>query len=97
MKRASEKEALTALQDIACWKRKDEKWIERRFKFQEFMEGIGFVDRIAEIAEDMEHHPFISIQYKVVTLSLTSWNERGLTALDFEAAFKYNQIYDTMK
>lgn len=94
--KVSEDEAISALQDIAGWKLKDEKWIECRFRFQEFMSGIQFVNKIADVAESMDHHPFISIQYKVVTLSLTSWNERGLTSLDFEAAMKYNEIYNDM-
>ncbi|MEH7012228.1 4a-hydroxytetrahydrobiopterin dehydratase, partial [Neobacillus niacini] len=42
-------------------------------------------------------HPFISIDYKVVTLRISSWNARGLTALDFELATKYDEFYLQMK
>jgi 4a-hydroxytetrahydrobiopterin dehydratase len=97
MKVITEEEAVTSVQEIAGWKIKDEKWIERRFKFQEFTGGIDFVNKIADAAEAMDHHPFISIQYKIVTLSLTSWNAGGLTALDLEAASKYNALYQDMK
>ncbi|MGF2614210.1 4a-hydroxytetrahydrobiopterin dehydratase [Rossellomorea vietnamensis] len=97
MKVITKEEAVTSLQEIAGWNVKDEKWIERRFKFQEFTDGIDFVNKVADIAEAMDHHPFISIQYKIVTLSLTSWNAGGLTTLDLEAASKYNALYQDMK
>ncbi|WP_113926567.1 4a-hydroxytetrahydrobiopterin dehydratase [Bacillus sp. P14.5] len=97
MKVITKEEAVTSLQEIAGWNVKDEKWIERRFKFQEFPDGIDFVNKVADIAEAMDHHPFISIQYKIVTLSLTSWNAGGLTTLDLEAASKCNALYQDMK
>lgn len=81
------------LADASGWKREDGKWIVRKFRFSAFMEAIAFVHSVAEASESMNHHPLIAIDYKMVTLRLTSWNAGGLTALDFEAAHRFDSLY----
>ena len=68
------------------WKREDEKRIRRAYLFASFPEAIAFVGRVAELAERVNHHPFIAIDYRRVTLTYTTWNAGGLTRLDFESA-----------
>jgi len=74
------------------WKREDGKWIAKRYRFPAYLDGIEFVRRVAAEAERLDHHPFISIEYKLVTLRLTSWHAGGLTALDFEAAEAFDRV-----
>lgn len=81
------------LQQLAGWTRTDGKWIIRKYRFQTFMDAIHFVQHVAEIAETLNHHPFIAIDYKVVTLRMTSWHAGGLTELDFTAAALFDQSY----
>lgn len=95
MERLTEEQIVKAVEKAEGWKR-DGKWIQRRYKFKEFMDGVHFVNRIAELSEEANHHPFISIDYRVVTLKLTSWHAGGLTDLDFELTAKYNEIYETL-
>ncbi|MBM7553726.1 4a-hydroxytetrahydrobiopterin dehydratase [Thalassobacillus pellis] len=76
------------------WKIEEEKWIVKRYRFKDYLNGIQFVNRIAEFSEEIQHHPFISIDYKMVTLKLTSWSAKGLTDLDMRCAAKYDQIYE---
>lgn len=97
MKRLSEEQIEEALPKVEGWKRTDEKWIRKRFRFKEFMHGVHFVNRIAELSEEVDHHPFISIDYKVVTLKISSWHAGGLTDLDFELAGKYNELYEDVQ
>jgi 4a-hydroxytetrahydrobiopterin dehydratase len=78
------------------WKRDDEKWISKRYRFKAFMAGITFVNTVAEIAERMNHHPLISIDYKTVTLRLTSWHAGGLTEEDFDSAESYDRVYSVV-
>lgn len=92
MERLTEEQIETELQQAEGWKRVDEKWIEKRYRFKEFLSGVDFVNEVAKIAESVNHHPFISIDYKVVTLKLSSWNMRGLTDLDFKLAKQFNKI-----
>ncbi|MBY0158009.1 4a-hydroxytetrahydrobiopterin dehydratase [Cytobacillus oceanisediminis] len=93
MKRLSEEEIARQLSTLSDWKRKDSKWIERRYRFKEYLDGIAFVNKIASLAEKENHHPFITIQYKMVIISLTSWSENGLTGLDFKLARKIDDLY----
>lgn len=82
-----------ALSAIPEWKR-EEKFIHRRYKFPSFPSAISFVNRVAEIAEAQNHHPFISIDYKMVTIRLTSWHAGGLTQMDFDEAAKLDEVYE---
>ncbi|MFC7061866.1 4a-hydroxytetrahydrobiopterin dehydratase [Halobacillus seohaensis] len=75
------------------WKLEDEKFIVKRYRFRDFLKGIKFVDEVAAYSEEIQHHPFISIDYKIVTMKLTSWNAKGLTELDLQCADKYDEIY----
>ncbi|WP_199617168.1 4a-hydroxytetrahydrobiopterin dehydratase [Paenibacillus alkalitolerans] len=79
------------------WERKDGKWLEKKYRFSSFPDALRFVNRIGEEAERAVHHPFISIDYKLVTLRLTTWHAGGLTALDFAAAAAYDSIYDSFQ
>ncbi|WP_223192670.1 4a-hydroxytetrahydrobiopterin dehydratase [Paenibacillus sedimenti] len=78
---------------VAGWTTDDHKWIVRKYRFAEFLQGIGFVNEVARIAEANNHHPMIAIDYKMVTLRLTSWHAGGLTELDFSTAAEFEQAY----
>lgn len=72
------------------WKREDGKWIVKKYRFRAFLDGIEFVNRVAQASEELNHHPFISIDYKMVTLRMTTWHDGGLTELDFKAAAEFD-------
>jgi 4a-hydroxytetrahydrobiopterin dehydratase len=82
------------LKNLLDWQLEDNRWIKKRYRFTSFLTGIEFVNRIAELSEEVKHHPFITIEYKVVTIKLTSWRAKGLTDLDMELAAKYDSIYE---
>ncbi|SDQ05395.1 4a-hydroxytetrahydrobiopterin dehydratase [Virgibacillus salinus] len=94
MERLSEEQITKELANLPDWKRLDEKWIERKYRFKDFLNGVRFVDQIAEYAEQKQHHPFISIDYKVVTVKISSWQMKGLTDLDFEMVNQFDKLYD---
>ncbi|MGE6752918.1 4a-hydroxytetrahydrobiopterin dehydratase [Rossellomorea sp. NPDC071047] len=96
MRKLSETAIAQNLKTLEKWRLKEEKWIERRYRFKDYLEGIRFVNKMAEAAEEMNHHPFITIQYKLVIVELTSWNENGLTVLDFDVAHRYEKFYKEM-
>ncbi|MGZ4160310.1 MAG: 4a-hydroxytetrahydrobiopterin dehydratase [Neobacillus sp.] len=85
------------LASVPNWKLTEEKWIERKYRFQEYLNGIEFVQSVANLSEKANHHPFISIDYKLVTLKITSWHAKGLTELDFELAKKYDDLFLQVK
>lgn len=94
MIKLSEEQIQDRLSGCSGWKLEDGKWIVKRYRFREYLQGIRFVDRIADIAEEQNHHPMIAIDYKLVTLRLTTWNAQGLTELDFAAAAAYDQAFE---
>jgi len=85
-------------QDIKDWLKKLPEWelekkhIERTFEFEDFNGAIDFVNGVAEIAEDEEHHPDIDIRYNKVRVQLSTHSEGGLTERDFEVAEKVDTL-----
>ena len=60
--------------------------ITRTFEFSTFAQAIAFVNRIAEAAEKMDHHPDVDIRYPKVTCVLSTHSAGGITAKDFKLA-----------
>ncbi len=85
-----EEEIAKRLSEIPQWHRQ-EKEIQRKFKFQNFLESMKFVNQVAELAEKIDHHPDILIQWNRVTLTLSTHSAGGLTVLDFELAKRMDQ------
>jgi 4a-hydroxytetrahydrobiopterin dehydratase len=70
------------------------KALHKRFTFKTFMAAIGFVNRIAEVSEKAGHHPDITVNYNVVTLSLSTHSEGGVTDNDFQLAKEIDALTD---
>jgi 4a-hydroxytetrahydrobiopterin dehydratase len=73
------------LAGLRGWERAGET-IVKRFTFKDFAEALGFVNRIAEPAEAMNHHPDVKIHWNEVTLELWTHASGGLTMKDIELA-----------
>ncbi|MCL6574125.1 MAG: 4a-hydroxytetrahydrobiopterin dehydratase [Bacillus sp. (in: Bacteria)] len=93
MNKLSEAEITEAVSELTGWKLEG-KFIVKKYRFQEFLKGVAFVNEIAQLSEEKNHHPFIAIDYKLVTLKITSWNAGGLTNLDITLAENYDSIYE---
>jgi 4a-hydroxytetrahydrobiopterin dehydratase len=81
----SDGEISSRLKKLRGWKR-DGAFITKVFEFSDFKDGIAFVDRVADVAESEEHHPDIHIRYSMITLSVQTHSEGGVTEWDFELA-----------
>ena len=60
--------------------------LEREFRFADFRAAIDFVNRVAEVAEEANHHPDIAISYNKVTLRWWTHTAGGVTDRDRELA-----------
>jgi 4a-hydroxytetrahydrobiopterin dehydratase len=67
--------------------------IHRKFTFKSFMPAIAFVNKIAEAAEQANHHPDITINYSQVSISLSTHSEGGITPKDFQLAGTIDKLY----
>jgi 4a-hydroxytetrahydrobiopterin dehydratase len=77
----------TALAKIGDWSDvKDRDAITRKFTFKDFREAFAFMTAVAEIAENMNHHPEWLNIYKTVEVTLSTHDAGGLTELDIKLA-----------
>ena len=67
------------------WRREGE-IISRTFGFKDFPAAMKFVNAVAELAEQAQHHPDVDIRWNKVTLALTTHDAGGLTEKDFALA-----------
>ena len=84
-------ELKTRLKKIPEWEL-EKKHIERTFEFDEFAQAIDFVNSVADIAEEEEHHLDLDIRYNKVRVQLSTHSEGGLTDRDFEVAEKIDNL-----
>lgn len=73
------------LQEFPDWSQSGET-LQRTFRFDDFLGAMAFVSRIADLAEEHQHHPDILIRYNKVTLTLSTHDAGGLTDKDFNFA-----------
>lgn len=73
------------MRTIPSWSLQD-RLIHRAYEFPDFLAAMVFVNAVARMAEEAQHHPDIDIRWNKVTLALTTHDEGGLTAKDFELA-----------
>jgi 4a-hydroxytetrahydrobiopterin dehydratase len=66
--------------------------IQKLFKFKNFEESMTFVNKVAAIAEEQDHHPDIFIHWNEVTLTLFTHAINGLFDNDFILAAKIDEI-----
>jgi len=76
-----------ALKKLPGWNLKNEA-IGKQYTWPSFPEAIKFVNQVADLAEQADHHPDILINYRRVTLTLSTHSEGGLTRKDFDLAEK---------
>ena len=60
--------------------------ITKSFEFNSYLDGIDFVNAVANVAEQENHHPDISIGYCKVTISLTTHDAGTITEKDYKLA-----------
>jgi 4a-hydroxytetrahydrobiopterin dehydratase len=89
----TDKEVDAALPDLDGWER-SEGAIRRSIKFPAFLDGIKAVQKVADKAEEKDHHPDIDIRWRTVTFALVTHSEGGITKNDLAMAREINQIVD---
>lgn len=91
MPRLSDEEIGERLQGLEGWEREGDA-IRKQFKLDDFKGSVDFVNRLTPAAEEMNHHPDLSISWNKVTVSITTHSEGGLTENDFELAHKIDSV-----
>lgn len=68
--------------------------MHRTFEFRDFSEAIGFVARVALVAERRFHHPDIDIRWNKVKVAATAHDQGGLTERDTALAVDIDGLVD---
>jgi 4a-hydroxytetrahydrobiopterin dehydratase len=87
----SEAEIEERLASLSGWERRGAA-IEKSFGRGDFVGSVRFVDDLVAPAEEMNHHPDLTISWDTVTVSISTHSEGGLTENDFELAAKIDAL-----
>ena len=91
------------LQEIHKYQKKVDGWnvksnekkiffLEKNFRFKNFLESQKFVNKVGEISEQERHHPDILFGWGYVKISITTHAIEGLSENDFILAAKIDRI-----
>lgn len=70
----------------------DETAIARTVALPSFPEAIATVDRVATVAEEVDHHPDIDIRWRTLTFRCSTHSAGGVTARDLDLARRIDDI-----
>ncbi|NKR24907.1 4a-hydroxytetrahydrobiopterin dehydratase [Prescottella equi] len=87
----SDTEIDAALTNLPHWRR-DGASLTRTIESASFPAAIALVDRVAETAESLNHHPDIDIRWRTVTYSLSTHSAGGITGSDLELARQIDDL-----
>ena len=90
----SEKQLHDLLTELPEWALEDGK-LARNWTLPTFVEAIAFVNRVARIAQEAQHHPDIDIRYNLVRLALVSHDAGGITERDTRMARQLSAAFPT--
>src|SRR5713226_8968753 len=83
---SSNEEIKRAIEELGSgWELKEGK-IMKSFEFPSFIKAIEFVNDVAKIAEKVNHHPIITINWRTIKLSLKSFDVDAITERDINLA-----------
>ena len=84
----SQDEITNNLSSLSGWIQEGNE-ITKLFQLKDFAEALGFVNKLGEEAEKMNHHPDIFIHsWNKVKITISTHSEGGITKKDFQLAEK---------
>jgi 4a-hydroxytetrahydrobiopterin dehydratase len=72
-----------------------EEQLKRTFKFKNFAQAQAFTNKVGDLAEEVDHHPVIILEYGKVTVHWWSHEIHGLHKNDFIMAARTDQAYSS--
>jgi len=86
-----ESQIASSLGTVPGWQRNGDV-ISHVYEFKDFPAAMEFVNAVAQIAEQAQHHPDVDIRWNKVTLALTTHDTGGLTEKDFALARQCDKL-----
>ena len=89
--RLSDDELSAALSELPLWSG-DGNGLHRTVELPSFRDAVAGIVAIADVAEEMDHHPDIDLRWRTLHLALVSHSAGGVTALDLELARRIDAL-----
>ena len=67
-------------------------YLEKNFKFKNFLDSQNFINKVSQISENEGHHPDIALGWGYAKISITTHAIEGLSENDFILAAKIDRI-----
>lgn len=71
---------------------RDDLGLHRSFAFRDFVEAWAFMNRVAVLAEEQDHHPDWANSYNKVDITLISHDKKAVTSRDISLAIAINDL-----
>jgi 4a-hydroxytetrahydrobiopterin dehydratase len=85
-------EVVEAAGRLGGWQAEGDAALTRQFEFADHVAAMGFVVRVAMVAETLNHHPDLRIVYRTVDIRLSSHDAGGVTDRDVGLAERINGL-----
>jgi 4a-hydroxytetrahydrobiopterin dehydratase len=67
--------------------------LEAEYAFPSYLAGIEFVRRVADVAEELNHHPDIFIEWRKVKLCISTHSAKAITDMDSNFVHQVEAIW----
>ena len=84
-------ELSAALEQLPAWSG-DGDGIHRTVELPGFRDAVAAIVAIADVAEEMDHHPDIDLRWRTLHLTLVSHSAGGVTDLDLQLARRIDAL-----
>jgi 4a-hydroxytetrahydrobiopterin dehydratase len=81
-----------ALQDLPTWSCPDGTALARDLAFADFAAAFAFMRAVADVAEELDHHPDWSNSWNRVSIRLSTHDRGGVTEFDLELARRIDRL-----
>ncbi len=95
MEKLSAEEIARKTAELPRW-RYEQNALNRSLRFREFMGAIDFINRVAQLAEALDHHPDLHLSYTRLTLVCSTHSAGGVTDKDFELAREIDRLFEAV-
>lgn len=96
IKKYSDEEVQMQASQLIGWTVVDQS-LQKKFTFRDFAHLMLFVNQMAEIAENMKHHPDFSVHYNELQIKIYTHSLGGLTQCDFQLAEEISLLREKIK
>lgn len=69
-----------------------QKKLIRKFDFLSYVEALSFLNKVAEIAEEIDHHPDMLLKWASLDISIWTHSEKRITDLDYDLAARIDTL-----